>query len=844
MKSQLALVPSPPPRVAFVTGLLAVEVLVVLLLAIRSWTIAEAPVVLITALTVAVLDFFPIYLDPAGDLRLTLVIMIPTIVLFGWPSALLGAAIGMTAGLLHQRPRDVFVRGTERLMSLIGAAAFATAPRAPGPSGDIGAAILAALGYVSVRTLVVSSRMHSEEAISWLRAFRFLVSATFFHFGVFAAVSAVTVWLATNDASATGRLLVPMLAAAVTLQLYLPRILRGQEQRRVLAAVSVLAAAVDAKDPYTAGHSAEVAELSRLIARILNLDEPEVHRIYFAGLLHDVGKMVVPSEILLKPGKLTDDEWQIMRSHVEAGVRIVETIGGLAGVAAIVAASHEQIDGRGYPLGLQGDDIPLGSRINLVVDAYDALTTNRPYRAARSSAAAVEELEKHAGTQFDPRVIGALRVALGLRRSLQTPKPPSPGRMAALLHPLALLRHPAYGLLWIGQLVSFLGDEIFTIALTAWVLELTHSATMVALTFVMATIGQGLLGFLAGAFADRTDRRAVMIIADVSRAALIAILPFLILRSVPVGFGLLVLINVGTVFFKSAVYALMPWVVPTDDLPTGNALLVSTERIAEIIGGPLGGVLVVVLGYHQVFYLDAGTFLFSGACVALMPIAGRVGLGTGQPKRILTDIGDGLRYIWHIPLHRLLTLLIFPGYLTLAFSALRAPMIIQTAGLPVIAYGVITGAIGVGKLLSVIALTFSGKRWTTVTFTVTMFLVTALAIVLFGSSLNYQTLIMAAFLFGLGNIATNIVNATISMANTPSYILGRLMASRQVFIAATTLVGTLVFGRLADVAGPQNAIVLLGTVSGIGIFVVWILGGRKTGQETPVAAPGGPARIT
>src|SRR4029077_1246140 len=103
------------------------------------------------------------------------------------------------------------------------------------------------------------------------------------------------------------------------------------------------------------------------IARILNFDEPDVHQIYLAGLLHDVGKTGVPAPVLLKPGKLTDEEWQVMRSHVEAGVRIVESIGGLSGVAPIVEASHEQINGRGYPKGLQGDDIPFGSRINLVV---------------------------------------------------------------------------------------------------------------------------------------------------------------------------------------------------------------------------------------------------------------------------------------------------------------------------------------------------------------------------------------------------------------------------------------------------------------------------------------------
>lgn len=829
------------PQTLLVTGLLTAEVFAVLLIAIKNWTIVEAPAVFIIGLTIAVLDLFPIYLDPAGELRLSPVITIPALALFGWPSTLLGAAIGMTAGLFHQSPRDTLVRGTERLGSLIAAAVFASVSLTLGQYGGVGTVIYAALGYAILRTLLIASRMHTEEAIAWSRAFRFLVNATYFHMAVFTAVAAITVWLVNSDPSTGSRLLGPMLAAGVTLQVYLPRILRGQEQRRVLAAVSVLATAVDAKDPYTAGHSAEVAELSRRVARILNIDEPHVHTIYLTGLLHDVGKMVVPAEILLKPGKLTDEEWEVMRSHVDAGARIVESIGGLAEVAPIVAASHERLDGKGYPLGLKGDEIPLGSRINLVVDAYNALTTNRPYRAGRPSKQAVQELEANEGTQFDPRVVAALRVALGHRRLVgETDR--APGRVAKALRPLNLLRQPAYGLLWIGQLVSFLGGEIFTIALTAWVLEITHSAYMVALTFIMATAGQGLLGFVAGALADRMDRRALMIIADVTRGAFVAAMPFLILRSLPAVYGFIVLLNIGTVFFRSAVYAMIPSIVPTDDLPTGNALLVSTERIAEIAGGPLGALLVITLGYQRAFFLDAAAFLFSGVCVVLMPVAWRAGLGTGPSKMILVEIGEGLRYIWQTPLHRVLALLIFPGYLTLAFTALRAPMVIQTAGLSLFAYGIINNtAVGAGKLAAVIGLTFSGRRWMSAPFVTVMFVLTAFAIVWFGSSTDYHILITSAFLFGLGNIATNIANATISMTNTPSAILGRLMASRQVFIAMTSLVGTLFFGRLADTAGPPAAILLLGMASGIGIVAVWLLTGQRLANPTPGTAPGGAA---
>lgn len=808
-----------PGRPTLITAILIPLEALMLVVIIREWATVNISAALVTSLSIAVLDWFPIYLDPAGELRLTIVIFIPTLVLFGWQTALLGCAVGIALGILHNPLRDLVVSGTERFASLIVAAAFVTFLSTFNINSETVKVVLVTFGYAAIRTLIISTRMHMEEAISWPRAIRFLTKATFFHFTVFAAVASAAVWIASINPLLTTRLLVPVLAAGITLQLYLPRILRGQEQRRILAAVSVLAAAVDAKDPYTGDHSSEVAQICRRVARILNLDEPEVHRIYLAGLLHDVGKTIVPASILLKPGKLSEEEWEVMRSHVEAGVRIVESIERLAEVAPIVSASHERIDGGGYPRGLKGDDIPLGSRINLVVDAYNALTTDRPYRPARSSREALRELEAHVGTQFDPRVVAALRVAL----RIQYPKE----QQIRLPIWVTLLGRPAFGWLWFGQLVSFLGDEVFFIALTVWVYQLTGSATVLAATLVAATAGQGLGGFLAGALADRIDRRSLMISADISRAMLVAALPFVILRWIPAGWLLLVALNVGTIFFRSALYALTPSVVPRHELATGNALFQTTERIAEIIGGVLGGAVVFWLGFRMAFYLDALSFLVSAACIAMMPVAWRAGLGMQPYKRIVSEIGDGLRYLWGTPVHRFLALLIVPGYLTLAFAALRAPMIIKTAGLPIVAYGVINSTIGVGKLVSAASLTASGERLVSLAFIVAMFLLTALAIALFGLTTSYSVLITAAFFFGLANIATNIANATISMLNTPSAILGRLMASRQVFIAGTQLLGMLIFGRLADLVGPSAALVTLGSVSAVGVLAVWLSAGRK-----------------
>ncbi len=822
-------------RIALSTQSLAIVILIVLGLAIRVLTHTQGPAILVIALTVALLDRFPIYLDPAGELELTTVITIPALVLFGWPAALLGAVTGMVVALLYRPPKDVVAYGVERLASLIVAAALATAFAIHAPIERIASVIIAALGYTGARTLIISSRMHAEEAIAWIRAVRFLLTATSFHLGVFTAVASVVVLAVSTEPSMISQLLVPMMAAAVILQLYFPRILRGQEQRRVLAAVSVLAAAVDAKDPYTADHSFDVAQLSRRVARVLNLDEPEVQRVYLAGLLHDVGKTVVPPSILLKPGKLTDEEWKVMRSHVEASVRIVESIGGLAGVAPIVSASHEQLDGRGYPLGLKSTEIPIGSRINLVVDAYNALTTNRPYRLARSSEAAFQELEAHSGTQFDPRVVSALRAALGQHEGAELP----------LERPawLALLQRPAFALLWFGELVSFIGDKMFFVALTLWVLRLTGSKTTLAMSLIAATVGQGLLGFYAGALTDRTDRRRVIIASDIGRAFLVAAIPFILPQSIPLGLLLLVVVNVGTVFFRTGVFALIPSIVSREELLTANALFQTTQQIGEIVGGTLGGVIILKLGYNigapVVFYLDAISFIISAICVGLIPIRWGSGLEIGSRNRIAAEIGEGLRFIWQTPIHRILALLIIPGYLTLAFDTLQAPMVVETAGLSALAYGVITGALGVGKLLAAVVLSGTERRWVTLSFTVRMFLLTAVATLLFGMTRDYWILISVAFLFGVGNVSTNISNATLSMANAPSGIVGRVMASRQVFVAAATAGGMLVFGYIADVAGAPRALLSLGIVSGVGTLFVWLWAGRQLPYPTAAQASGG-----
>jgi len=174
----------------------------------------------------------------------------------------------------------------------------------------------------------------------------------------------------------------------------------------------VLLRALTERSPDLGGHLSSVAELAERTARRLGLPAEEVERIRHAGELHDAGKVAIPDAILSKPGPLTEDEWGFVRRHPLIGERIVRSAPSLSRVAELVRSTHERFDGDGYPDRLQADAIPLGSRIVAVCDAFDAMTSGRPYAAARTPREALDELRRCAGTQFDPAVVETFRAVI------------------------------------------------------------------------------------------------------------------------------------------------------------------------------------------------------------------------------------------------------------------------------------------------------------------------------------------------------------------------------------------------------------------------------------------------
>jgi two-component system cell cycle response regulator len=199
-------------------------------------------------------------------------------------------------------------------------------------------------------------------------------------------------------------------------RMYANKTHRSSVSRQVVdALVQVICEQDEALDT----HLSHVAKLSHSVAEALGLSELETQRIALAAELHDVGKIAIPRSVLDKPGPLSDEEWAFIRRHTLIGERIVLAAPALANTAPLIRSSHEHLDGTGYPDRLRGDEIPLGSRIIAACDAYDAMTSSRPYRQARSSEAALAELERCAGSQFDPRVVDALLRVIASRPSDQ-----------------------------------------------------------------------------------------------------------------------------------------------------------------------------------------------------------------------------------------------------------------------------------------------------------------------------------------------------------------------------------------------------------------------------------------
>ena len=255
--------------------------------------------------------------------------------------------------------------------------------------------------YFGINTFGVSTIVALvQRANAWRIWQRTYLWTTITHLVGFVPLGAiVAVIFAHIGIPGVGLFLVPLMLARYSFKLY-------TDMRQVhFDTVRALTSAIDASDPYTRGHSERVTKYSVAIARAMRLSERRIQAIEYAGFLHDMGKIGISHDILEKPGSLTEDEWRSMREHPAIGARIVSDLDFLTGAREVVLYHHERYDGKGYPEGLVGEEIPLEARIAKVADAFDAMMSDRPYRAALGLDKAMDELDRGKGTEFDPAVV-------------------------------------------------------------------------------------------------------------------------------------------------------------------------------------------------------------------------------------------------------------------------------------------------------------------------------------------------------------------------------------------------------------------------------------------------------
>ncbi len=361
------------------------------------------------------LQIFAVELPGRGSVGVSAVGVLAAAFTLGTGAAVviaLSAAIAQAVrrrGILH---RTLFDASNFVLSTATASAAYATVSRTgASPAIQVTAGVLGGVGYAAVNNGLLLLAMGWSEKRPLLAVWRQRFHWARFHFLAF-GILGLACSLAYSRIGGVGLLAfaLPPALLLYSIRQYLEHTQAAFEQvhNTHLATISALSRSMEAKDGYTGGHTERVAPLAAAIADRLGYRDEERQAVQTGALLHDIGKIGIPEHILHKPGPLNDDEWKIMKQHPIVSDRILAEVDLHPIVREIARSSHERIDGRGYPDGLAGDAIPLPARIVLVADAFDALTSDRPYRRGRAVTAALAELHAHSGTQFCPKVLAAL----------------------------------------------------------------------------------------------------------------------------------------------------------------------------------------------------------------------------------------------------------------------------------------------------------------------------------------------------------------------------------------------------------------------------------------------------
>ena len=582
--------------------------------------------------------------------------------------------------------------------------------------------------------------------------------------------------------------------------------------------LDLAAQALDARDRYTESHSIRVSELAGRLGQHLELGERACELIRTAGSLHDLGKIGVRDDILNKPGPLTEEEWDIMRSHPDIGADMIEQHSALKEVAPLVRHHHERWDGTGYPAGLKGAVIPFGARILSVADSYDTITGPRLYRRSlMTPVEGVEDISHRANHWYDPNVVDALRELHGLKPLDVLERPDVPRQITSLG---VLAANPAFSSLVIATAVSALGDPLTQVATLVSIFAATHDSRRpwvaplaVALGFVTQALGTIVMSTVLGGIADKLPRRTLVVTLELLRAAILVATPALIHSDwrliIPV---LFVLASISAIV-QPARQAAIPGLVPAGHVGKANAIVVTTSIVAGAVGYGIAG---VILGSFQstamsttiLFIADAATF-----AVGALIVLGIPSLGGGASR---APVRGALSRTWAILAVRphlvvgacaaFLLPMSLPALLALAYqiSFRNGGQIYSTLEV-VLSIGIFAGSIAVGRFRAIGSMRTLGAG----------LLVTGIFSVLIAFSQSMFAVVAAAlFLASIGNPIYTVANQTALIEAADPSNRGSVMATRYGLVQTAAVVGMAAGGLITSAFGP------LATYGVIGIGLV------------------------
>src|SRR5713226_8375291 len=384
------------------------------------------------------------------------------------------------------------------------------------------------------------------------------------------------------------------------------------------------------------------------------------------------------------------------------------------------------------------------------------------------------------------------------------------------------MRNRNYALLWWGQLVSEVGNRFHWIAVSLWVYNLTGSASAVSFAVSSMFVGSLVVGLWAGVLVDRLNRKTILVASDLARAILVALIPWLIHLNIALVYLDLVLISVGSAFFRPAIFGIVPAVVSRRDLMPANSFFNAMDSGTDIFGPALAGVLAYAYGYAPLLYVDAATYVVSGLCTLVMSVGSTPKPPERAKERLASGLIEGLRYIRRDRLQRGLFVLIFPSYLVgSGLNSLQTPFAKGVVGITDAQFGTFNSVWGLGFTVASLILGWFGARARKSHIILGGFSLVFLATGLMSFSRSFEFLMMTAFLVGFANTLYYVGLSTVVMEHTPAELIGRVSSIRQAAIGCVRIAAPLVLGAIADQYSVRASMLGLAAVGAIGTaFVV------------------------